>query len=107
MITQKKQLELPFTKNDTGKPQFEYVSTLANELSDVNNVMAYGAAKYARDNWRKGNSPEDIVRYKNAAIRHLMASLNGEVTDSESGLDHMAHAACNCLFILALSKGVK
>jgi hypothetical protein len=33
-----------------------------------------------------------------------MANLNGELYDTESGLHHVAHAACNCLFILYLTK---
>jgi len=33
---------------------------------------------------------------------HLLAVGNGEELDSESGLHHLAHAACNALFILEL-----
>lgn len=100
----KNKQEQLFMKFDQEKPTFDFVSGLMEELSEVDDVMAYGAAKYERDNWKKATSPEDIKRYKNAAIRHLMASLNGEQCDPESGLDHMAHAACNCLFVMHLEE---
>jgi hypothetical protein len=36
-----------------------------------------------------------------AAMRHMRARYGGEILDSESGLPHLAHAACCCLFSLA------
>lgn len=96
--------EQTFMKFDQEKPSFSYIVSLMEELSAVDDVMEYGANKYERNNWMKGSSKEDIERYKNACLRHVMSSLNGEQNDSESGLDHLAHAACNCLFVMYLSK---
>lgn len=36
----------------------------------------------------------------NAAMRHLVAYMNGEQSDPESGLSHMAHVAANALMVL-------
>jgi hypothetical protein len=61
-------------------------------------VLQLGSKKYSPDNWQK--VPDARRRYKNAAARHTMAMLDGEWLDTESGLPHAAHAACNCLFLL-------
>lgn len=67
-------------------------------VGEVVRVLDYGARKYARDDWQHvalGNR-----RYFAAAIRHLLAWHAGEKLDSESGLPHLAHAACCILFLL-------
>ncbi len=60
-------------------------------------VLMYGLIKYARDNWQKVPDPER--RYYNAAMRHLTSWHEGESLDPESGLPHLAHAACCLLFL--------
>ena len=91
-----------FKKFDRDKPRFSIISDLLQELGDVNAVMEYGAIKYGRDNWKKC-SHEELTRYRDAAVRHLMASYN-EATDKESGHSHMAHLACNALFVMYLER---
>lgn len=59
-------------------------------------VMQYGAKKYKWDNWRS----VDVELYKDAQQRHYNADLNGEFKDKESNLPHLAHMACNALFIV-------
>ena len=63
-------------------------------------VLTYGAKKYAPENWRKVQDPQD--RYFAAAMRHLVARRDGQKLDPESGLPHLAHAACCILFMLEL-----
>jgi hypothetical protein len=61
-------------------------------------VLEFGKQKYAKDNWQKvANSRE---RYLDATFRHLIAYIEGEKVDKESGLHHLAHATCCLLFIL-------
>ena len=60
-------------------------------------VLEYGAEKYELDNWKK---VRPTVRYYDAALRHLMAWRQGEKLDEESGLPHLAHAACCIVFLL-------
>lgn len=62
----------------------------------VNRVLDYGAQKYERGGWKKVHGD----RYKEALIRHLRDILAGEDFDNESGLLHLAHLACNALFLL-------
>ena len=83
-------------KYDTDKVRWELMPW--SELEQVAKVMAYGAEKYDADNWKHlgGARP----RYFAAALRHLFAWWRGETDDPESGLPHLAHAACNVLFLL-------
>lgn len=84
------------TKHDHGKPILGAVPPHA-ELA-VGRVLTFGSNKYARGNWDKVEDHEN--RYMDAALRHLNAHRRGELTDSESGESHLAHAACCILFML-------
>lgn len=43
------------------------------------------------------------IRYRDALMRHVCAYLRDPGgTDAESGLPHLAHAACNIAFLLEL-----
>lgn len=88
-----------FVKHDAGKAQMELLPVSA--LVAVAAVLTYGARKYQPNNWRKCPSR---ARYAGALLRHLFARMRGEVLDSESGLPHLAHAATNALFLLALEE---
>lgn len=68
------------------------------ELEKIVDVITYGARKYAPDNWKL--VPDAKARYKAALLRHISAYMQGEEKDSESGLDHLAHAGCNILFLM-------
>jgi hypothetical protein len=60
-------------------------------------VMALGAKKYGPYNWR--GKPVRYTIYVSAAMRHLLAALDGQRLDPESGQPHLAHARA-CLGIL-------
>lgn len=79
-------------KHDQNKPdwnliEFEFIGLMVE-------VMTFGAKKYAPNNW-KGLQPERVF---SALMRHINASLNEEL-DKESGVDHLAHAACNLMML--------
>lgn len=90
-------------KADQGKPDWTLVPW--DGLERVVRVLEFGAKKYDRDNWRL--VPDLQNRYRAAALRHLVADLAGEAHDPESSEDHLAHAACCLLFVLANRWGVK
>lgn len=48
-------------------------------------------------NWEKGTN---WSRFYSAALRHDTAWQSGAKTDNETGLSHLAHAACNRMFLL-------
>lgn len=83
-----------FVKHDQDKSDWSLVPW--SSMRQVLTVLEIGAKKYSADNWQKGT--ED--RYKKALLRHVLAYAEGEKLDQETGLHHLAHAACNCLFIL-------
>jgi len=86
-------------KHDGGKLRFSLLTRgLALPLRAVAAVLTYGAAKYAANSWQ--NVPEARERYEDALDRHMNAWKAGESHDDESGLHHLAHIACNALFLL-------
>lgn len=89
-------------KFDGGKPRMALLfDGCPNALEAVASVLTFGAQKYAAHSWQ--TVPEGEERYKSALLRHLTAVGKGEDTDPESNLHHLAHAACNALFILELA----
>lgn len=82
-------------KFDDGKPPLSLLPATA--LTNIAQIMAYGAEKYGRNNWQKGL---EWTRLLDAALRHLYAFASGQDADEESGLPHVAHAGCNILFLL-------
>lgn len=69
----------------------------ASALMAVGEVMARGAEKYKPHNWRLGLGWSDTI---GSALRHLYAFNEGQDLDPETGLSHVAHAACQVLFLL-------
>jgi hypothetical protein len=88
------------TKHDAEKPRWDLLPFAA--VSAVVDVLTFGAKKYAPDNWR--TVPEARRRYTAAALRHTVAWWRGERVDAESGLPHLAHAACCLLFLAELDE---
>ena len=87
------------TKHDAGKPPMDLLDRHA--LEEIARVLEFGKNKYAAHNWRGGLHMSRLLA---AAMRHLMAYNDGEDTDPESGLSHLAHAGCCVMFALRMSK---
>lgn len=90
-----------FVKADDGKLEWSLMPF--DELEDVVKVLQNGAKKYSVDNWKKCDNPD---RYKNALMRHTVAYMKGEKVDKEDNISHLAHAVCNCLFLMWFDKEV-
>jgi hypothetical protein len=86
-------------KFDAGKPPLALLDRTA--LEEVAQVLAFGAKKYAAHNWRGGIS---YSRLADAALRHLLAFMDGEDFDPESGLPHLAHASCCLMFLQNMAR---
>ena len=67
-------------------------------LEPIVKIVTLGAKKYTPDNWRR----VERHRYEDAMMRHYAAFKQGEALDPETGLSHLAHMACNVLFLVAL-----
>ena len=85
-----------FTKQDNGKPQLTLIEP--EFINGVANVLGFGAEKYARGQWKLA-TPNDVVRFKDALLRHSLAYANGEEIDPDSEQSHAYHIACNAMFI--------
>jgi len=67
-------------------------------------AMKNGAEKYGPYNWRE--HPVQNVIYIDAAMRHLMAYLDGEECAEDSGSHHLGHAAaCMMIVMDAMEQG--
>lgn len=84
-------------KHDTGKLRYDLLPFGA--VDRIVEVLNFGAQKYAPNNWQ--NLQDFEARYFAAALRHLSKHAQGEAVDSESGLSHLAHAACCLVFLLS------
>lgn len=74
-------------------------------LAGVAAVLTFGAKKYAAHSWKQVEN--NTERYRDALYRHINQLESGELVDSESGLSHWDHIACNALFLSELSKEAK
>lgn len=90
-------------KSDAGKPKLTLVPQQI--IYDIAKVREYGNEKYGDpENWRTVE-PE---RYRDAAFRHLLAYLDDPYgVDSESGLPHLWHLACNVAFLCEMEDWTK
>ena len=82
-------------KKDAGKPRMELLDPLA--LTQLAEVLTFGAQKYEADGWRKGI---EWSRTVGALLRHTTKFMSGETYDEETGLHHMAHVMCNAMFLV-------
>ena len=92
--------DIQSAKADSGKPILSYVPK--EIIYQIEKVRSFGVKKYKDpENWRK----VDIERYHQALLRHTLAIWNDvQARDTESGLLHLSHIACNVAFILELLK---
>jgi hypothetical protein len=88
-------------KYDAKKVRMELLDPYA--IEQLAAVLTFGAEKYAAHNWRLGIRKGRLLA---ALMRHVFAYLRGEDKDAETGLSHIAHAMCCCMFILGLEHRV-
>lgn len=89
-------------KFDGDKPRASLlIDGMPRALARVADVLTFGAAKYKAHSWKQVENGQE--RYNDAKVRHQLKRAEGEVFDSESGIEHLAHEACNALFLLELA----
>lgn len=87
-------------KSDEGKRRWDLLP--AEAVEQIVDVLAFGAAKYGDENWRR--VPMAERRYFAALMRHVWSWWKGEEMDKETGLPHLAHAGCCLLFLLEIGR---
>lgn len=82
-------------KADKGKLRISLVPTQI--IKDIAQIRMYGNDKYGDpNNWKQ----VDVERYIDALLRHTLEFIKDRYSkDSESGLEHYKHMACNMAFI--------
>lgn len=75
----------------------DVLTCLDKALTTAAHVFTYGAKKYAAWNWIKGMQWSVPLA---CAQRHALAMMGGELLDSESGLPHEGHLACNIIMLM-------
>lgn len=86
-------------KDKAGKPQMRLILPRAAEA--LVRVREYGLKKYPdAENWK--HVPKED--WEDALLRHLMKYIDGEKTDSESGMPHLWHALCNLSYMIELEE---
>lgn len=86
-------------KHDAEKNRLELIDP--EFLDEFGLVMTFGARKYSPDNWRGGFEYRRLI---GAVLRHTMSWAKGEDADPETGLSHLAHAACELMFLFWMNK---
>ena len=88
-------------KADAGKLRISLVPVQI--IRDIAEVREYGNRKYGDpENWRQ----VDMRRYVDALLRHTLAFVEApDGVDSESGIQHYKHMACNMAFICEMMRG--
>jgi uncharacterized HAD superfamily protein len=79
-----------------GKLRYDLVHPKSH--ADMVLALTHGADKYGDYNWANGLSWTSVLA---SLKRHVAAIEDGEDYDTESGLLHVAHAACNIHFLNA------
>lgn len=86
-----------FAKSDKFKNTYDLLPLYL--LWEVDLVLKHGANKYGVNNWKRKEGFK-YSRCYNALLRHMFAWWDGQDKDHETGLNHLAHAMCNLLFLM-------
>ena len=89
-------------KYDDNKPPHALIPPEC--LTQVAEVLGYGANKYGAHNWRDDLNSTTFSRTYSSIQRHLNAYWAGEDNDQESGLSHLAHAATQVFILMTQAK---
>ena len=78
---------------------------MSSAFTELVKVREAGIAKgYARMNWAESIGTDDAPRFLDENVdsifRHLIAYMQGEKVDQESGCHHMAHVMCRAGFAI-------
>lgn len=87
-----------FVTKDSGKRK-EFASGMVRDLNDDKpmytlcyqpmfkrwaELMTRGAKKYGANNWKKAEGEEELERFKDSALRHMMQWLEGDKTEDHA-----------------------
>ena len=82
---------------NVGKPEMSHIFDYPRAMAELARVSKYGAAKYDRGNFQKG---QKFSLTMDCMLRHLMKWYAGEELDDESGQTHLAHFLWNAVVLV-------
>jgi len=87
-----------------GKPKLSLIDPYFQE--QLGKVLTMGAEKYNSNDWRRGMPWTEVL---DSLERHVLKfkSEDFDDLDEESGIQHMAHVACNAMFLIWYFKNRK
>jgi len=91
------------TKFDGDKARLDLI--IPEFVEALGTVLTQGAEVHGDNNWKDVDDAER--RYYAALYRHLMKYKKGQTVDDESGESHLAHIACNAMFLLWFEQKTK
>ena len=85
-----------FMKNDIGdnKPMMHLIDAKFKE--ELAMLLTLGGFKYDFDNWKLAKKSE-VIKYRDALERHMLARDKGEFIDKDTGLPHTIAIAFNAM----------
>lgn len=85
-----------FMKNDLkdNKPMMHLIETRFKE--ELAMLLTLGGFKYDFDNWKLAKKSE-VIKYRDALERHMLARDKGEIIDTDTGLPHTIAIAFNAM----------
>ena len=87
-------------KYDSGKNLWNLLPM--GQIEKIVEILTFGANKYTANSWQQVEN--GVERYYAALLRHIVDWRKGENIDPESQKTHLAHAACNILFLMYLTE---
>lgn len=85
-----------FMKNDLkdNKPKMHLIETRFKE--ELAMLLTLGGFKYDFNNWKLAKK-NDVIKYRDALERHMLAWDSGELIDTDTGLPHTIAIAFNSM----------
>ena len=85
-----------FMKNDLkdNKPRMHLIETRFKE--ELAMLLTLGGFKYDFNNWKLAKKNE-VIKYRDALERHMLAWDSGELIDTDTGLPHTIAIAFNAM----------
>ena len=85
-----------FKKYDDGKLKFSLIEPTF--IEGIAKVLTDASYEYGENNWKTIDQNE-LVRYKDALMRHMYSYMKGNIFDDKSKQHEMLHIACNAMFL--------
>ena len=92
------------TKEENAREKLDWTLLPWAQLGEVVRALMGRAKEYGRYGWQDWTEGKNLA-YRGALLRHVIAYADGELYDPTTGLNHLAHAVANALFLMYYDGG--